>query len=200
MRWCWGLIAISLYLGRGWIANQFATSYSLTIGLTIQDRAYRPRLERAVAAARVTKDVTASFSFDPGLWSSSHINVSAPSREQTVAAARSLGDAIATAYDSAGETKLDVRVPARAYPDDNSTSTAVRTALAFGAPLLGLVAVGLFMVAWRQGRANGAITAPRGSALPWHSRWAAGRDLIPGPLFMALFAMSIPTAIAGLIV
>ena len=45
-----GLVALGLYLGRGLIADQFATSYGLTIGLTIQDRDYRPRLERALAS------------------------------------------------------------------------------------------------------------------------------------------------------
>ena len=207
VRWCalamvLGLVAIPLYLGRGLIADQFATSYSLTISLTIQDRAYRPRLQRAVDAARVPSDVTASFSFDPNMWSSGNIEISAPSREKAVAAARSLGEVIATAYDSAGETKLDVHVPTRAYPDDNETSTAVRAVLAAGGPLLELVAIGLFVMTWRRGRANGAITAPKGTgiAVALSLGLPVAIFMIPGPLFMALFAMSIPTAIAGVVV
>jgi hypothetical protein len=197
-----GLVAIPLYLGRGLIADQFATSYSLTISLTIQDRAYRPRLERALGHLTVPDDVTASYEFDSRMWSSSHIEVAAPSREKAVAAARALGETVAKEYDSAGETKLDVRVPTRAYPDDNATSTAVRTALAVGGPLLELFAIGLFAMTWRQGRANGAITTAKG--MGYVVAFSLGLPvailMLPGALFMALFAMSIPTAIAGLIV
>ncbi|MGE5147937.1 MAG: hypothetical protein ACM3N5_14385, partial [Candidatus Eiseniibacteriota bacterium] len=197
-----GLVALGLWLGRGPIARQFATSYSLTIGLTIQDRAYRPRLERVLAQLTVPDDVNATYAFDRDMWSRSRIEVSAPSRDRAVAAARVLGETVARQYDAAGATRLDVRVPSRAYPDDNSTTNAVRTALSFGAPLVELLAIGLFVLGWRQGRANGSITAPRGAGMA--IAFSLGLPLavvaLPGWLFMALFAMAIPTAIAGLIV
>jgi len=197
-----GLAALGLFLGRQLIADQFATSYGLTIGLTIQDRAYRPRLERALASLTTPDDVNASYSFDRNSWSRSQIEVSAHTREKAVAAGRALGDIVAREYDAAGETKLDVRVPGRAYPEDNPTRTAVRTGLAIGGPLLGLLATGLFAMAWRQGRANGAITAPMGTgiAVALSLGLPVAILVIPGPLFMALFAMAIPTSIAVAIV
>lgn len=197
-----GLVALGLFLGRGLIADQFATSYGLTIGLTIQDRAYRPRLERALASLTTPDDVNATYAFDRNSWSRSQVEVSAPTREKAVAAGRALGDIVAREYDAAGETKLDVRVPSRAYPEDNPTHTAVRTGLAIGGPLLGLLAIGLFAMAWRQGRANGAITAPRGTgfAIALSLGLPVAILVTPGPLFMALFAMVIPTAIAVAIV
>ncbi len=197
-----GLVALPLYLGRGLIADQFARSYSLTIGLTIQDRAYRPRLERALAQLTVPDDVNATYAFDRNSWSRSQIEVSAPSRARAVAVARTLGENVAREYDAAGETRLDVRVPSRAYPDDNPTSTAVRTALSIGGPLLELLAVALFVVTWLRGRANGAITAPKGTgiAVALSLGLPVAILMIPGWLFMSLFAMSIPVAIAVAIV
>src|SRR5258708_27206863 len=97
-----GLVAIPLYLGRGLIADQFATSYSLTIGLTIQDRADRPRLERVLAQLTVPDDVNATYAFDRNGWSRSQIEVSAPSRERAVAAARVLGETVTREYDADG--------------------------------------------------------------------------------------------------
>ena len=193
-----GLVAIPLYLGREPIADQFAASYSLTIGLTIQDRAYRPRLERVLAQLTVPDDVNATYAFDRNSWSRSQIEVSAPSRERAVAAARLLGETVAREYDAAGETKLDVRVPSRAYPEDNPTSIAVRTTLAIGGPLLELLAVGLFAVTWLRGRANGSVTAYPGTGYVLALLWGIPLAIlvIPGWLFMSLFAMSIPVAIA----
>jgi hypothetical protein len=197
-----GLVALGLFLGRGLIADHFATSYGLTVGLAIQDRTYRPRLERALASLTVPDDVNASYSFDRNSWSRSQIEVSAATEEKAVAAARTLADVVAREYDAAGETKLDVRVPSRAYPEDNPTRTAVRTGLAIGGPLLALLAIGLFAMAWRQGRANGAISAPAGTgiAVAVSLGLPLAIFMIPGPLFMALFAMAIPTSIAVAIV
>lgn len=197
-----GLAALGLFLSRELIADQFATSYGLTIDLTIQDRAYRPRLERALATLTVPDDVNATYAFDRNNWSRSRIEVSAPSRERAVAAGRVLGESVAREYDAAGETELDVQVPSRAYPEDNSTRTAVRTALAFGAPLVELLAIALFIVTWMQGRSNGVITAGKG--VGYTVALSLGLPLaalmIPGWLLVSLFAMSIPTSIAVVII
>jgi hypothetical protein len=197
-----GLAALGLFLGREFIANQFATSYGLTIGLWIQDDADRPRLERALASLTVPDDVNATYSFDRTSSRRGQIELSAPSRTKAVAAARTLGDIVAKAYDSAGETKLDVRVPSRAYPEDNGTSTKVRAAITYGAPAAGLLAVGLFVMAWRQGRRVGAIPLPArsGFLVAAIAAFWIGVAVLPGWLFMAVFAMMIPTAIAGMIV
>ncbi len=197
-----GLVALGLLLARGLIANQFATSYGLTVGLWTQDDADRPRLERALASLTVPDDVNATYAFDRNSSRRVQIDVSAPTRAKAIAAARTLGDIVAKAYDSAGETKLDVHVSSQVYPEDNPTRTAVRTGLAIGGPLLGVLAIGLFAIAWRQGRANGAITAPMGTgfAIALSLGLPVAILVIPGPLFMALFAMVIPTSIAVAIV
>jgi hypothetical protein len=197
-----GLVALGLFLAREFIANQFATSYGLTIGLLVQDDEDRPRLERALASLTVPDDVNASYSFDRNSRRRSRIELSAPTRARAVAAASTLGDIVAKAYDSAGETKLIVSVPSRAYPEDNSTTTRVRMALTFGAPIVLLLAIVLFVVTWRQGRANGSIGAPDGTgyfvALSFGVPIAI--SVTPGWLFMALFAMVIPLSIAVAIV
>jgi hypothetical protein len=197
-----GLVALGLFVERELIAEQFATSYGLTIGMWIQDRAYRPRLERALGSLTVPDDVNASYSFDRSSWSRSQIEVSAPTREKAVEAARMLGEIVAREYDSAGETKLDISVPGRAYPEDNATTIRVRTAITYGAPVLGLVGAGLFVMVWRQGRRAGSIPLPAGSGflVAAIAAFWIGAAVLPGWLFMAAFAMMIPTSIAGMIV
>lgn len=197
-----GVTALVLWISRDYVAAQFATSYGLTIDLWIQDDTDRPRLERALASLTVPDDVNASYSFDRNSSRRSRIEVSAPSRAKAVAAARALGDVVAKAYDSAAETRLDVRVPARAYPEDNATTTRVRAALTYGAPVVGLLAIGLFVLAWRQGRRAGAIPLPAGSGVLVAAIAAfwIGLAVLPGWLFMAVFAMMIPTSLAGVIV
>jgi hypothetical protein len=197
-----GLVALGLLLARDLIANQFATSYGLTIGLWIQDRGDRPRLERALASLTVPDDVNASYAFDRNGWSRSQIEVSAPTREKAVAAARTLGDIVTREFDSAGDSKLEVSVPSRAYPEDNAATTRARTAIMYGAPVAGSLAIGLFVMAWRQGRRAGVIPLPAGAGFIIAAVaffWIA-LTVLPGWLFMAVFAMMIPTSIAGMIV
>src|SRR5690242_3083483 len=197
-----GVTALVLWTSRAYLAAQFASSYGLTVGLLIQNDSDRPRLERALASLTVPHDVNASYAFDRNSSRRSQIEVSAPTREKAVAAARTLGDVVAKAYDSAGDTRLDVRVPGRAYPEDNTTTTMVRTAITYGAPVLGLLAIGLFAMAWRQGRRAGVISLPAGAGLLVAAIAAfwIGVVVLPGWLFMAVFAMMIPTSIAGVIV
>jgi len=197
-----GVVSGGLAVLLGVTAAQFASSYGLTVGLLIQNDSDRPRLERALASLTVPDDVNASYAFDRNSSRRSQIEVSAPTREKAVGAARTLGDIVAKAYDSAGDTRLDVRVPGRAYPEDNTTTTMVRTAITYGAPVLGLLAIGLFAMAWRQGRRAGVISLPAGAGLLVAAIAAfwIGVVVLPGWLFMAVFAMMIPTSIAGVIV
>lgn len=197
-----GVAALGLFLGREPVAEQFATSYGLMVSLWIEDSATRPRLERALASLTVPDDVNASYAFDRNNARRSQIEVSAPTRAKAVAAARTLADIVARQYDSAGETKVDIRVPGRAYPEDNATTTKVRAAITYGAPAAGLLATGLFVMAWRQGRRAGAIPLPAGSGflVAAIAAFWIGLAVLPGWLFMAVFAMMIPTSIAGVIV
>jgi hypothetical protein len=81
-------------------------------------------------------------------------------------------------------------------------TTRVRTAITYGAPALGLLAIGLLMLAWRQGRSAGVIPLSVGSGFLVAAIVAfwIGVVVLPGWLFMAVFAMMIPTSIAGVIV
>lgn len=197
-----GVTALVLWTSRDYVVAQFATSYQLTIGLWTQDDADRPRLERALASLTVPDDVNASYAFDRNSSRRSQIEISAPTRAKAVAAAQTLSDIVAKAYDSAGETKLDVRVPSRAYPEDNGTTTKVRAAIIYGAPVLGLLAVFLFRRAWRDRLTVGDLKAPRGAGLAVTAAilLPVAMIVLPGWLFMAAFAMMIPSAIAGVIV
>ena len=197
-----GLTALILWISRDYIAAQFATSYGLSIGLFTQDDEDQPRLERALGALTVPDDVNASYAFDRNSKRRARIELSAPTRARATAAARDLGDIVSKAYDAAGETKLIVDVPSRAYPEDNGTTTKVRTAIAYGAPVAGLLAIGLLVMLWRRARASGALGAPDGTgyfvALSFGVPIAI--SVTPGWLFMALFAMVIPLSIAIVIV
>jgi hypothetical protein len=150
----------------------------------------------------VPDDVNASYAFDRNSSRRSQIELSAPTRARAVEAARALGDIVAKAYDSGGATKLDVRVPSRAYPEDNATTNKVRAAITYGAPVAGLLAIGLFVMAWRQGRRAGAVPLPAGSGflVAAIAAFWIGIAVLPGWLFMAMFALMIPTSIAGMIV
>ncbi len=197
-----GVTALVLWTSRDYIAVQFASSYGLTISLWIEDSATRPRLERALASLTVPDDVNASYAFDRNNARRSQIEISAPTGAKAVAAAGALADIVAREYDSAGEPKVDIRVPGRAYPEDNATSSKVRAALTYGAPAAGLLAIGLFAMAWRQGRRAGAIPLSAGSGflVAAIAAFWIGVTVLPGWLFMAVFAMMIPTSIAGMIV
>lgn len=197
-----GVVALGLFLQQELIAEQFATSYGLTISLWIEDTANRPRLERALGSLTVPDDVNATYAFDRNNARRSQIEVSAPTRAKAVAAGRALGDVVARQYEAAGGTRLDVSVPRQAYPEDNPTTAQVRAAISYGAPALGLLAIGLFILAWRQGRRANAIPLSDGSGflVAAIAAFWIGLAILPGWLFMAVFAMMIPTSIAGLIV
>ncbi|MFI4999421.1 MAG: DUF3592 domain-containing protein [Reyranellales bacterium] len=76
------------------------------------------------------------------------------------------------------------------------------TFLTFGAPVLGLLAGALLMLAWRERVAVGDFKLPPGIGFGFAASmlFPVALLVLPGWLFMALFAMMIPTAIAGLIV
>lgn len=202
-----GLVALILWSSRDLIARQFVTSFTATIGFTtpnIPNNSERARLERAFAAARAARPSEARLDVapDPNFRHHGDAYVSAPSRGEAAAAARSLAEAVAAAFDASGQGRLDTHVWTSVYPEPNAASNAVWYALVFGAPVLGVIAVVLLMRAWRQGRAVGGVDLPPGGgfAVAGGLFLPVALWVLPGWLFMALFAMMIPTAIAGLIV
>jgi hypothetical protein len=199
-----GLLALLLWFGRSMIADRFAESYEARIGLMIQERSDQARVQEALVASRAQwpNDASARLVVDPTMWGHPDVMVSAPSSGRAVAAAQTISKAIATAFDASGGKTLSIDSARVAHAVPNGTSDKVSTALTFGAPLLGLLAVGLFVVAWRQGRASGAIGAPDGTG--YFVALSVGVPIaisvMPGWLFMALFAMAIPGSIAVAIV
>ncbi len=196
-----GVTALVLWTCRDYVAAQFASSYSVSIRLVTPTSGDKARLERAFADARSKAPVDAKLE----AASNSHFNsaeVRAASRAQALDAARAFAPALAAAFDRAGQGQLETRVAQRAHPVPDAKSGAVKTLATFGVPVLGLLAVFLFRRAWRDRLTVGDIKAPRGAGLAVTAAILLPVALIvlPGWLFMAAFAMMIPSVIAGVIV
>ncbi len=196
-----GLVALILWLGRNDIAVQFVSSYGVSVGLVTPTDHDKGRLERAFAAVQAARPDDAKLEAAEGSHFSSAY-VSAPTRAQALEAARSFVQALEAAFDSEGKGQLETSVAGRAYAEADATSNAVSIALALSALVLGLLAVLLFGQAWRERVAVGDFTLPRGAGLAVAAAFLLPVAILvlPGWLFMAVFAMSIPTIIAGLIV
>ncbi len=196
-----GLIALLLWLNRDYVSSQFAASCSVTVRLVTPTNRDDERLDRAFAAAQAARPSDAKLDAE----SKRRIReayVLAPSKGEALEAARSFTQALAAAFDAEGKGALDTRVSGRAYAVPDATSNAVSTVLTFGAPALGLLASVLLMLAWRERIAVGDFKVPRGAGVGFAASlvFPVALLVLPGWLFMALFAMAIPTAIAGLIV
>jgi hypothetical protein len=125
------------------------------------------------------------------------------SRAAAIAAAEAFSHAIVAAFDAKGAGNLDARVRQRADPAPGPASNTVRMLLTFGAPMLGVGAILLCRRGWHDWRAS-----PDGKGLPQGAGFivagstalAIAPFVMPGWLIMALLAMAIPGAIAGVIV
>jgi hypothetical protein len=196
-----GVTALVLWTSRDYVAAQFASSYSVSIRLVTPTSGDKARLERAFASVQPKAPADAKLE----AAASSHFNsaeIRASSRAQALEAARSFAPALAAAFDAAGQGQLETRVAQRAYPVDDATSTAARNVSMAGAAVFGLLAVFLFRRAWRDRLAVGDLKAPRGMGFAVAAAVLLPVALIvlPGWLFMAAFAMMIPSVIAGVIV
>jgi hypothetical protein len=197
-----GLLALLLWSNRDFVSSWFAHSYTATISLTTTTETNDTRLERAFDAAQPGE---ATLELIPGLRQIRHsvVHVPGASRAEALAAAAALSQAIVTAFDARGTGHLDARVSRRAEPAPGPASSAVLALLTFGAPVLGLGAILLCRLGWRDWR-----TGPGGKGLPQGAGFVVAGSIalaiapfvMPGWLIMALFAMAIPGAIAGVIV
>jgi hypothetical protein len=190
-------------LARDLVSSWFAASYTATIDLTTFSESDDARVQRAFAAVQSAQASEATFELLPGLTHIRHSAVHVPgrSRADAIAAAHPLSEAIVAAFNAEGPGRLEARVPRRADPAPGPASDAVFTALAGGASVLALVGLALFGLAWRDWPADAAGT-PRSAVFI-----AIGVGslplvplIMPGWLFMALFAMAVPSMIAGAIV
>jgi hypothetical protein len=140
----------------------------------------------------------------PGLRHLRHAVVHVPgaTRAAALAAARSLSEALAGAFDARGAGHLDATVRPRAAAVPGAASHAAFWMLTLGAAALGLFAATLLRSAWRDWRARSPGDLPPGVGFGVAAvlALAIAPAIIPGWLILALFAMAIPTAIAGTIV
>ncbi len=199
-----GLVALLLWLVRTMVADQFADAYEVRIGLMIQDMSDQERVREAFVASKAQwpNDVSARLAVDPKMWGHPDVIVSAPASGHAVAAAQTIGKAIGTAFDASGASKLSVSIARVAHAVPGATRDRVLAVLTVGAPLLILLAVYLFVVAWRWGRAKGVLMALDG--IEWGIALAIGIPvalfMLPGWLSVALVGMAIPGSIAVVIV
>jgi Protein of unknown function (DUF3592) len=197
------LMALGLWWSRGVVSSWFATSYTATLQLRTTNERDDARVQRAFAAAHAAQSGDATFELLPGMSLIRHsaVHVTGTSRSEAIAAAKSLSQLIVDAFNAEGPGQLDVGAPRRAEPLPNSASAAVLAILAFGAPMLGLAGIALLGLGWRDWPADpngtprsvvfGAIGVCVMGILPF---------AMPAWVFMALFAMAIPIAVAGRIV
>lgn len=197
------LLALLLWAKRDFVSSWFATSYTATIELTTRSERDDARIQRAFASAQAARPGGATLELIPGLRQirDSAVHVPGPSRAEAIAAAQALSQAIVTAFDAEGPGRLDVRVRQRAYPAAGPTTGAVGTVLAWGTPVLALAGLALLGIGWRDWPAG----ADRSRRTVLFAAFAAlafviSPLVVPGWLLMALFAMAIPGAIAGLAV
>ena len=195
------LLALLLWSSREAVSSWFATSYTATIGLMTQTERDDTRVERAFAAAQSARPSQATLTLRPGFHHFRDVDVPGPSRAEAIAAAEALSQAIVAAFNAEGPGNLSVSVPRRAHPVAGPTTAAVGTILAWGAPVLGLVGVALLWIGWRNWPAGATVSSmPRAAAFGAIGVAALGVApfLMPGWVFMALFALLIPGAIAGI--
>jgi len=203
------LLALPLWTHRTSISSWFATSYTATIELRTTNERDDTRIQRAFASAQAAHPGAATFELIPGLKLLRHsaVHVPGPSRAEAVADAQVLSQAIVAAFNAEGPGQLDARVRPRAYPAPGPTSDAVATVLAYGAPLLALVGLALLWIGWR-GWPTGSRADTKAGDLPREgvftgigiAAFGVLPFLMPGWVFMALFALAIPGMIAGAIV
>jgi hypothetical protein len=197
------LIALGLWWSRGVVSSWFATSYTATLELRTTNERNDARVQRAFAAAHAAQPGDATFELLPGMNLIRHsaVHVTGPSRSEAIAVAKSLSQIIVDAFNAEGPGRLDVGVPRRAEPLPNSASAAVLAILAYGAPVLGLAGIALLWRGWRDWPADAKGT-PRSAVFGALGVCVMGilPFAMPAWVFMALFAMAIPIAVAGKIV
>lgn len=197
-----GLLVLSLVLWElrnvapAWFAESMTTSAEFTT-VTERDDA---RIMRAFEAVRQTFAANATLEPEPNQTKVRHtrLTVVAPTSDEAVDSVTRMSAAIDKAFTREGEGVLHVSVYRRARPVEDRTTKAV----GYGLRIVVLV-VGLW----------GAMVLTRGV-----QQWQAGPDrlppavvwgivviiglpvavlVLPGPIFMALFFMAIPGAIAA---
>ena len=197
------LIAIMLWASRDVVSSWFATFRQATIELTTTTESDDARVKRAFAAGSSASPSEATLESVPGLRQIRHsvVHVTGPSHEAAISAAESLSQATVAAFDAEGPGHLEARVLRRTYPVPGSESQSVLGVAALGAPALGLSALALLWLSWRNWPAGadgmsreavfGAIGIGVMGVLPF---------IMPGWVFMALFAMAVPGAVSATVV
>jgi hypothetical protein len=200
-----GLLVVALILWElrnvapAWLARSMTTSARFTT-LNEPDNA---RITRAFEAVRQTLAADATLEPEPDKGQIHHtvLTVVAPTSSEAVDVVTRMAAAMDKAFSREGPGLLQVSVYRRARPVEDGTTQTAGYALRLAVLVVGLL---------------GATVLTRGVQL-----WQAGPDrlpsaavwgivvvmglpvcvlVLPGPIFMALFFMAIPTSIAAVIV
>lgn len=197
------LVALAGWSYRDGISAWFATSYTTSVGFATQNKPDDLRLQHAFAVVRSAQLNEATFDLEPGFHPFRDIQVTGPSRTAAVAAAEALSRAVIAAFNAEGPDTLSVTVRRRGHAAPSPTTDAIKSALAYGAPVLALAGLALLWVGWRGWPADAKVGGmPRAAAFGALGIMAIGvlPFVMPGWVFMALFAVAIPAAISAVIV
>ena len=197
------LVALGLWSYRDGISSWFAASYTTSIGFKTQNKGDDLRLQRAFAAVQSAQPNEATFELEPGFHPFRDVQVTGTSRAAAVAAAEALSKAIVAAFNAEGPDTLSVSVRRRGHALPGPTTDAIKSALAYGGPVLALAGIALLWLGWRDWPAGAMLDRmPRMAAFGALGVMAFGvlPFVMPGWVFMALFAMAIPAAIFGVII
>jgi hypothetical protein len=194
------LLALALWTHRVAISSWFADSYTTRIGLMTTNERDDARVQRVFAAVQSAQASGATIEHEPGFHPFRDVQVPGSSSAESVAAAEALSKAIVTAFDAEGPGVLNISLARRAHAVPGPTTNAIENAFAYGAPLLALAGIALLWIGWHAWPAGATVSGmPRAPFFGAIGIAVMGvlPFLMPGWLFMALFAMIIPGTIAG---
>lgn len=195
------LLGLALWTHRDGISLWFARSYTTSVGFMVQNAGDELRLQRAFAAVQSARPDGAMLEPEPGSHHFYNVQVIGASRGAVVAEAETLSKAVVAAFNATGSDTLGVDVRRRGHSVPDMTTRSIESALAYAGAALALAGIALLWSGWRDWPAGARIYygMPRAAAFGGLGIMAFGvlPLVIPGWVFVALFATAIPGVIAG---
>ena len=196
------LLALLLWSLRDTVPAWMASRMEATADLATTTERDDARVTRAFEAAMTKAHVDATLQPLPNPSKVRHtrLTVRAPSSDEAIELASGLSLAMARAFSAEGPATLSVDVRRRTTPVADGTTKAVGAAMLVAAALAAVAGVLLIALGWWRFQA-GPDRLPRQFWAPIAGilAFSVAPLFLPGDIFMALFFMAIPTAIAGLI-
>lgn len=194
-----GVIALLVWLGRNNIPSWFATAHTTDIRLTWFDQRDDARVKGAFAATKRSLASDAVLELDSAQLEhirNGFVRVQASSAADSISAAKAFSGAIVAAFKAEGSGRLDTELRrwGRGVPNPFLLKILPFCALALVLPAIILAWIGA------QGMRREGSKPFLVWCFPISLAIVSVLLLLPGWLFMALFAMLIPCAIAGKII